>query len=100
VGALVNPVGPAPEAETVTVLNTTPTAINLGGWTIANKDKARFPLDGVIEPGRTITFTMSAQVPLSNKGGTITLLDADGLKVHGVAYTAAQASTEGATIVF
>jgi uncharacterized protein YukJ len=100
VAALVNPVGPAPERETVTLLNTTAAAINLGGWSIANRDKDRFPLDGEIEPGRTITFTMSREVPLSNQGGMITLLDARGLKVHGVAYTAAQAQVEGTTITF
>jgi len=33
-------------------------------------------------------------------GGTITLLDARGLKVDGVAYTAAQAQVEGRPVVF
>ena len=100
VAALVNPIGPAPEAEHVIVLNTTPAAVDLGGWSLANKDKRRMTLDGTIGPGQTTTFAMSAEVPLSNKGGTITLLDANGLKVHGVAYTAALASAEGTTIVF
>jgi uncharacterized protein YukJ len=100
VAALVNPVGPSPEAEQVIVLNTTPAAIDLHGWSVANKDKRRMPLEGTIGPGETTTFAMSADVPLSNKGGIITLLDAEGLKVHGVAYTAAQAAVEGTTIVF
>jgi len=39
-------------------------------------------------------------VQLGNKGGEITLLDATGLKVHGVAYTAAQAARSGWTVVF
>ena len=38
-------------------------------------------------------------VALGNKGGLITLLDAQGLKVDGVAYTAADAP-EGWTVVF
>ena len=37
---------------------------------------------------------------LGNKGGMITLVDAAGLKVDGVAYTKEQASNEGWTIVF
>jgi hypothetical protein len=37
---------------------------------------------------------------LSNKGGIITLLDDDGLKVDGVSYTAAQGDQPGWTIVF
>ena len=32
VGALVSPVGPAPERETVTLLNASPTTIDLTGW--------------------------------------------------------------------
>ena len=37
---------------------------------------------------------------LGNKGGMITLVDAAGLKVDGVAYTKDAASAEGWTIVF
>jgi hypothetical protein len=37
---------------------------------------------------------------LSNQGGLITLLDAAGLKVAGVAYTADQARQEGWTLTF
>jgi hypothetical protein len=39
-------------------------------------------------------------VPLSNDGGLITLLDAAGLKVHGVSYTKAQAARQGWTVAF
>jgi len=37
---------------------------------------------------------------LGNNGGAITLLDPNGLKVHGVSYTADQARPEGWTITF
>jgi hypothetical protein len=37
---------------------------------------------------------------LGNSGGIITLLNAEGLKVHGVAYTKEDARREGWTIVF
>ena len=37
---------------------------------------------------------------IGNGGGTVTLLDAGGLKVHGVAYTAADAEHEGWTVAF
>ena len=42
----------------------------------------------------------SEGVQLGNQGGTITLLDAAGLKVAGVSYTAAEAGQEGWTVVF
>jgi hypothetical protein len=37
---------------------------------------------------------------LGNKGGTLTLVDAGGLKVDGVAYTKDDAAADGWTIVF
>jgi len=43
---------------------------------------------------------MQLPVTLSNKGGIITLVNADGVKVHGVAYTKAQAAQPGRTIPF
>jgi hypothetical protein len=39
-------------------------------------------------------------VALGNRGGLVTLLNPDGLKVDGVAYTKSQADTEGWTLVF
>lgn len=43
---------------------------------------------------------IKSPVALSNKGGIITLLNADGVKVHGVSYTREQASQPGRTIPF
>jgi uncharacterized protein YukJ len=98
-GALVNPVGPAPERETVTLINRSPNPIDLTGWALANRTKAKHTLTGSIPAGQTRVIEMPQQVPLSNDGGIITLLDAAGLKVHGVSYTKADAK-EGWTIVF
>jgi hypothetical protein len=39
-------------------------------------------------------------IQLSNKGGIITLLDAEGIKIHGVQYTKNQVTEQGRTIVF
>jgi len=39
-------------------------------------------------------------VQLGNKGGIITLLNKEGLKVSGVAYTKEQADREGWTLAF
>jgi hypothetical protein len=41
VGSLVNTIGPAPEHETVTILNASPSAIDLTGWQIADKLKKK-----------------------------------------------------------
>jgi uncharacterized protein YukJ len=101
VAALVNPVGPAPEAETVTLMNASPTPVDLTGWQIADRAKRTCPVPaGTLDAGATVVMTPSNGVALGNDGGVITLLDPLGLKVHGVAYTAEQAREECRTIVF
>src|SRR5262249_7629496 len=100
VGALVNPIGPAPEHETVTILNASPRAINLTGWQIADKLKNKHALSGTINAGATLMVSLPPTVQLGNNGGIITLLDGKGLKVDGVAYTGDQARKEGWTLVF
>jgi len=100
VAALVNPIGPAPEPETVTILNTSPQPIDLSGWAIADKQKRKHGLAGSLAPGATTVITLPQTVQLGNKGGIITLLDQQGLKVDGVSYTREQGQREGWTIVF
>jgi uncharacterized protein YukJ len=100
VGALVNPVGGAPERETVSLLNATPAAIDLAGWQLADQQKRKQPLSGCLGAGETRQIVVAAPLQLGNKGGIITLLDNRGLKVHGVSYTKADADREGWTVVF
>jgi uncharacterized protein YukJ len=101
VAALVNPPGPAPEAETVTLLNASPEAVQLAGWSIADQAKRRMALEaGVLPAGDSLRVPVAPPVQLGNKGGLITLLDPGGLKVDGVAYTRAQADAEGWSLVF
>jgi hypothetical protein len=99
VAALVNDTR-SPEVETVTVLNPSPIPLDLAGWSLADKNKNRQPLSGVIQPGETLRVRIARPVELSNKGGIITLLNEEGLKVHGVSYTKSQAQHPGWTIVF
>jgi len=100
VAALVNLVGPGPKAETVTLLNATPEAIELAGWQLIDRAEQAQALAGRLEAGATQPVPIAPPLALGNKGGTITLVDAAGLKVDGVAYTKEQASAEGWTIVF
>jgi hypothetical protein len=55
---------------------------------------------GLLAPGDSVRVQVAAPVQLGNQGGLITLLNPDGLKVDGVAYTQAQAAAEGWSIVF
>jgi uncharacterized protein YukJ len=99
VSAMVNSIE-SPEKEWVNILNTSDRAISLAGWQLADKQKAKMPLSGTIEPGATLRIDIQPPVALSNQGGIITLLNQNGLKVHGVSYTKQQANQPGWTIVF
>ena len=99
--AMVNPIGGAPERETVLLLNASPSPIDLTGWTLADRMKQTCTLPaGKLPAGQTLSVTLGNGVALGNKGGAITLLDRAGLKVAGVAYTAEQAREEGWTVTF
>jgi uncharacterized protein YukJ len=102
IAATVNPVGADPGLERVLLLNTLATAVNLNGWALADKNKKRHPLDGItIEAGAVTALTLpGTTIQLSNDGGIITLLNSQGLKVHGVQYTKQDASEQGRTLVF
>lgn len=67
---------------------------------MADRQKAKLPLSGGLDAGAVLRVDVRPPVTLSNKGGIITLLNQDGLKVHGVAYTQKQADQPGSTIVF
>ncbi len=100
IGALVNPVGPAPEAESVTLLNVSPHDVDLSGWRIADRLKNQMLLpQQVLAAGDTVRILVQLPAQLGNQGGLITLLNPDGLKVDGAAYTKAEAR-EGWTVPF
>ena len=99
VSALVNS-KESPEKEWVHLLNASDRVISLSGWHLANKQKVRMPLSGTIDPSATLRVDIEPPLVLSNKGDIITLLNQNGLKVHGVSYTKRQANQPGWTIVF
>jgi uncharacterized protein YukJ len=100
VGALVNPIGPAPEPETITLLNASPEPVGLAGWEIADRSKNKQSPTGTIAAGATVTVPVQPPVQLGNRGGIITVLDDRGLKVDGVSYTEQEAQREGWTLIF
>ncbi|MET7622527.1 DUF2278 family protein [Streptomyces sp. NPDC005408] len=99
--ALVNPASPAPERETITLLNASATMVDLGGWQLADDRDQLLPLPAEpLAPGATIAVAGGNGFQLPNRGGAITLLDPAGLKVDGVSYTEEQARREGWTVSF
>ncbi len=102
IAAKVNPDGGDAGRETVVLINTTPETIDLNGWCIADKNKKKEILSAsMMKPGETSTITLTGNgAQLSNKGGIVSLLDKQGIKIDGVAYTRVQAKKQGWTIVF
>jgi hypothetical protein len=99
--AMVNPVGGAPEPESVLLLNASPQPVDVAGWRLADRAKATCALPPVrMDAGAVLNVPVTNGMALGNKGGSITLLDKAGLKVSGVAYTAEQAQREGWTVTF
>ena len=99
VAALVNDVK-SPEVNLVTLLNTAPHTVSLTGWALLDTQKRRLDLSGELAAGATQVVTVAEPFALSNKGGVITIVDEQGLKVDGVSYTKEQARQPGWTIVF
>lgn len=102
VAAKLNPAGNDAGRESVILLNASPEAIDLDGWMIADKNKKKERLTGLLlGAGETTTITLSGEsAQLSNNGGIITLLNQNGIKVDGVSYTKVQAKKQGWTLVF
>ena len=70
------PVGPAPERETVILLNTSAHDLDLGGWALLDRLKQRMPLDPITLPaGETVRIQLQPPLQLGNQGGLLTLLN-------------------------
>jgi hypothetical protein len=99
--AMVNPNGGTPEHESVLLLNASPQPVDLSGWCLADRMSKTCALPSIkLDAGAVLTVPLRDPMQLSNKGGSITLLDKAGLKVAGVAYTEEQAQREGWTVTF
>ena len=98
---MVNPVGPAPEHESVLLLNASPERGRPDRLAVRRPAQARLPRPGpTLAAGELLRVPVTEPAQLSNQGGLITLLDASGLKVAGVAYTESDARREGWTLTF
>lgn len=99
IAAVANSKG-AVEVETVTLVNASPDDVDLTGWKLTDRNKNAFVLAGPLASGDAVRVKIGPAMQLSNKGGSITLLDSAGKVVDGVSYTKEQASKPGWSIVF
>ena len=99
VAALVNDGTAQQKNESVTIINTSDQKIDLAGWQLLDTKERVMNLSGTIDAGDTKRIFIRPKLELPNKGGLITLLNTDGLKVDGVNYTQEQIQN-GRTILF
>lgn len=99
VAALVNPLGEERGQETVTLLNTTPAAIDLAGWFVAD-GSGRQALAGMLASGDALRVALGGGVRLSNTRDTITVLDPVGAIVDQVSFQARELPREGHSKIF
>jgi uncharacterized protein YukJ len=98
---LINPTEPAPQRQSVTLINTSAQPLNLTGWALLDHLKQRMPLEAITLPaGEAVRIPLQPPIHLSNQGGLLSLLNPAGLKVDGIAFTQHQAKEDGRTLVF
>ena len=101
VAALVNPLDGQQPHEAVTLLNISPHPVDLAGWQLTGGENGgKWRLQGALLPGEAREIPLGPALPLGRSGGIVTLLNREGLKIHGVYYTAAQAARPGWRIPF
>lgn len=101
VAAMVNPRDEDLGRESVTILNISDEVLDLQGWQILDRQDRSDTISGKLKPGHAMVFPLSGEgAQLGNNGGTISLLNAQGLKVDGVAYTKNQARDASRPVVF
>ena len=95
-----DPFGPDRGNEFVHLFNVTDRDIDITGWRLLDRRKKYEVLDGVIKANDFLRVPLSGRyTSLSNSGDTVTLLDGDRLKVHGVSYSKKQVK-RGISILF
>ena len=100
ISALVNPAPGSLSGESVMLLNPSPAPVELTGWHLTGRVGGAAPLWGILAPGETRDYPLEGSMELGSSGGIITLLNREGLKVHGVSYTGEQAARAGWRLVF
>jgi len=92
IAAMVNPEGGRPENdEWVTLINFSSLTQSLKNWKLRDQENRDFSLDGEIASGDSMKIypskSDSSQMVLTNKGGSLKLIDMNGDEVHKVKWS-------------
>jgi endonuclease YncB( thermonuclease family) len=88
VAALPDPVGVDRGHEVLTLLNTTPAAVDLTGWNLVDAAGGKQGLRGPLDGGTVQQVRLGSGLQLGNKGDTVVLVDDSGATVDRVTYKA------------
>lgn len=92
--------------ETVTLINTTNRKIDITDWVLTDNLNFKRTLYGEIRAGEFLTIPLMSKNAsphgheFTKEGGIVSLLDPNGLKIHGVSYTAKDYQKEDVTLTF
>ena len=85
--ALPDPAGVDRGHETVTLINTTSSGIDLTGWHLTDAAAGAHALTGTLTGGAVTQIALGGGLALGSKGDTLILSDADGATSDTVTYT-------------
>lgn len=99
VGALLNPEEGAPY---ISLLNRTNRIMDMSGWRLAGvRNEKPIALSGELTPGEYYKVEVPpGTIHMQNTGGTIALIDSEGIKIHGASYTTPDYGKKGYLKVF
>ncbi len=100
VSAYVHPNERKEGVEHVAIRNQTDQPLPVAGWRVLNPGGDEVILEGHVPPRAVRRFPLPRDVPLSNRGGRIRLLDHEGTEIHGVAYTRHEARRKHGSLTF
>ena len=103
IAAVANPAGSDEGREKVTLLNISAASVSLKGWRVIGPNRSSVVFGNVeVEGGEARTFVISARgsLQLSNKGGQVTLVDANERTVQTISYSPELARVQGAVLVW
>jgi uncharacterized protein YukJ len=85
--ALINPTGDDVGHEAVVLGNASTETKDINGWRIVDRNDNFDTLEGVLAPGESLRVQLTGNgAQLGNNGGTISLVNPTGTRIHSVSY--------------
>jgi len=100
IAAFVHPNEEKDGVEHVTIRNHGDESLDVSGWHVQNRQRDTVTLNGLIPARRARRFPLPPSVPLSARGGLLTLIDHEAVEVDGVCYTRQETRAKRGSLTF